>query len=939
MPAQEGSGSPCTYSIRSSEYESTNEDEMDWEEVNVGVLPAPADNDAATVSSHPVQAGPSQPIEVTLDTEKKKRRDDRKTTMSHAERVVRLECHKIHTICLISNAWIRNRYLNDRLLHARLMSLTPLALQTAFTQIHKKRVPDVKRRGRLFEAAIMRLTQWWSDAFFEVRPRGSGEVRSRTFDEVAAELLQKRRSDHKEGEIIRSCKSLQKHVLLRHGSRDVSAQLFTALCRALSVPARLVVSVQSVPWKASIGKQKPSYRSKKRGKQKAEEPDNTEHGDMAEMDIPTVLPDLKGKGKASFPGYGQTLNGDVSSSAKGKEKAKPVIKLRKQRQQGRKLGSARKSPEPPVGGYPPAQWTEVFSRADGRWLPVDPVRGFVDKAKMFEPPPHDKANRMVYVLAFEEDGWARDVTQRYAREFTNKTSKIRVGGKGKKEWWDNVMAFLTRPYRLHRDDVEDEELQSRQVIEGMPTSAAAFKDHPIYVLERHLHRDEILDPRVEIGRFHGESVFSRAHVISGLKTSENWMRTGRIVAEGEQAMKLVKVRAVTLGRRRAIGVAGEDAQVVNAEEEGAMQGLYAESQTVLYRPPPVTNGKVPKNDFGNIDLYVDTMLPSGAVHIPYKGVAKVARELGFDYAEAVTGFEFKNRRAFPVINGIVVAVENESALLEAYWESAQDAEDKERMKREERVLKRWTRLVQGLRIHKRLQEQYSNQPSSTGPHHGVDNREDIAEAEAGGFLLETADNVVQAYTLPKSLHVVDPSSSKDFNVPQTQDETMSDAEAIDRSRRDEGEDAHVDEHMEEAVTLLGTEPRLAAAVPKTMQQLAEAHAQRLAMASREKANEDSQMATSDVSQGIRNSLMVPSDTKVPSVVRGPSTRGRKRARSVSSSEGAGNFERPARGRLKVESKSSPAGPARTLRPRVPKSDEKKQRERELELAYRRATEE
>lgn len=69
-------------------------------------------------------------------------------------------------------------------------------------------------------------------------------------------------------------------------------------------------------------------------------------------------------------------------------------------------------PEPPLAGYPPAQWTEVFSRADGRWLPVDPVRGFVDKPKVFEPPRHDKRNRMVYVLAFEEDGWARDVTQR-----------------------------------------------------------------------------------------------------------------------------------------------------------------------------------------------------------------------------------------------------------------------------------------------------------------------------------------------------------------------------------------------------------------------------------------------------------------------------------------------------------------------------------------------
>ena len=34
-----------------------------------------------------------------------------------------------------------------------------------------------------------------------------------------------------------------------------------------------------------------------------------------------------------------------------------------------------------------------------------------------------------------------------------------------------------------------------------------------------------------------------------------------------------------------------------------------------------------------------------------------------------TGFEFKKRRAFPVIEGVVIARENESALLEAslFW--------------------------------------------------------------------------------------------------------------------------------------------------------------------------------------------------------------------------------------------------------------------------------
>ena len=57
-------------------------------------------------------------------------------------------------------------------------------------------------------------------------------------------------------------------------------------------------------------------------------------------------------------------------------------------------------------------------------------------------------NRMVYVVAFEEDGYARDVTPRYAREFGAKVSKMQQGGKGRKQWWEMVVGTMTRPYRL-----------------------------------------------------------------------------------------------------------------------------------------------------------------------------------------------------------------------------------------------------------------------------------------------------------------------------------------------------------------------------------------------------------------------------------------------------------------------------------------------------------
>lgn len=54
----------------------------------------------------------------------------------------------------------------------------------------------------------------------------------------------------------------------------------------------------------------------------------------------------------------------------------------------------------------------------------------------------------------------------------------------------------------------------------------------------------------------------------------------------------------------------------------------------------------------------------------------------------------------------MVAAENEEAVLDAYWKSAAAAEEREKVRREERALKRWAKLVNGLRVRLRLQAEY-----------------------------------------------------------------------------------------------------------------------------------------------------------------------------------------------------------------------------------------
>jgi xeroderma pigmentosum group C-complementing protein len=76
-------------------------------------------------------------------------------------------------------------------------------------------------------------------------------------------------------------------------------------------------------------------------------------------------------------------------------------------------------------------------------------------------------------------------------------------------------------------------------------------------------------------------------------------------------MKQVKARPMTLTRKR-------EHELAKAEndDQPIMEGLYAGHQVELYHPPPIENGIIPKNAYGNIDLFVESMLPEGAVHLP-----------------------------------------------------------------------------------------------------------------------------------------------------------------------------------------------------------------------------------------------------------------------------------------------------------------------------------
>ena len=100
------------------------------------------------------------------------------------------------------------------------------------------------------------------------------------------------------------------------------------------------------------------------------------------------------------------------------------------------------------------------------------------------------------------------------------------------------------------------------------------------------------------------------------------------------------------------------------------------------------------------------MCPEGAVHVPYRGAVRVCKRLQVDYAEAVIDFEFGHRMAVPVIQGVVIAEEYYDQVMEELAKDEAERVRKEDEKRRKKALGMWRKLLMGMRIAKRIREEY-----------------------------------------------------------------------------------------------------------------------------------------------------------------------------------------------------------------------------------------
>jgi xeroderma pigmentosum group C-complementing protein len=546
------------------------------------------------------------------------------------------------------------------------------------------------------------------------------------------------------GERIENREAFREMARKCEGSKDAGQQLFTALIRGLGIEARMIVSLQPAGFgfsQAEEGRPKNLEKLKDLAKHA---PNN-----VAVKRTPSKPPSAK-KISGKHPVSPQNRRKVVASSGSDSDSSdlSSVISISSDTgddKQAKKTSNTRDYKD----DLPyPTYWTEVISNLTHTPVSVSPLSRTViassaipEKYSDFyaRGAAADKAKQVLaYLIAFSSDGTAKDVTTRYlpknqwpgrTKGFRMPIEKIPIHNKRGKvkrweewDWFKSVMRPFARPHNKRQpwDEVEEEgdlvpaEPEKKKTMdeEGGKETLQGYKSSTEYVLERHLRREEALKPGAKIVRHFAiskkgeedklEPVYRRKDVVN-CKTTESWHKEGREVKPGEQPLKYVPMRAVTKTRKLEI----EERERIEGGK--VQQGLYAKNQTDWIIPEPIKDGIIPVNAFNNIDVYVPTMVPKGAVHIPLKGTARVCRKLNINYAEACTGFEFGKQRAVPVITGVVVAEENEHLVIDA-WE-AEEAEKarKEAEKRQKFVLGLWKKFYSGLKIVQRMKDEYGEE--------------------------------------------------------------------------------------------------------------------------------------------------------------------------------------------------------------------------------------
>lgn len=332
-------------------------------------------------------------------------------------------------------------------------------------------------------------------------------------------------------------------------------------------------------------------------------------------------------------------------------------------------------------------WIEVYSEKDEKWLAMDIFKPKVNCVELLR----GAATKPVsYVFAWNNNHSIRDVSSRYCTNWNTVTRKQRVSP----EWLNKALQdYMEKP--SVRSRIEELELNKIHLKEPLPTTISEYKDHPLYALKRHLLKFEGIYPpdALTLGFVRNEPVYAR-ECVHTLHSREIWVKQARVVKPGETPYKIVKARP-------------KWDRLTNKMLDPLPLEIFGYWQTQPYEPPTAENGIVPRNAYGNVELFKPEMLPKKTVHLQLPSLNRTCKKMKIDCAQAVVGFDFHSGASHPTFDGFVICEEFAEIVVAQWWEDQEEAQRKEEEKYNQRVYGNWKKLIKGLLIRRHLQRKYN----------------------------------------------------------------------------------------------------------------------------------------------------------------------------------------------------------------------------------------
>ncbi|CAG9536469.1 unnamed protein product [Cercopithifilaria johnstoni] len=335
-------------------------------------------------------------------------------------------------------------------------------------------------------------------------------------------------------------------------------------------------------------------------------------------------------------------------------------------------------------------WTEFWDESSRCWICLDPWTGSVNKPETMEA---DATSPMHYVLCIDNEYGIRDVTARYASKYlTPAIRRLWVN----QDWWNDTLA-LYRNRNVMRGQLEDVAIQQYLFDKPKPSTVSEYKNHPLYVLEKDLSKYETIYPENQqpVGKIKDFNIYLRSsvHRLDGVI---NWMKQLRSIKPNEKPYKVVQKRSCNRASSEYGGPKTVD--------------LYGRWQTIPYVTPKIVDGRVPRNEFGNLYVYNSSMVPDGCVHLQLNGLVAIARQLGIDCVPAVVGWNHCRGGTHPIfsLDGCVILKEREDELREAWFKQNEKKKIAAKLKHTQRAIKNWQRLVKGLLTLKKIRARFSS---------------------------------------------------------------------------------------------------------------------------------------------------------------------------------------------------------------------------------------